>query len=113
MLSCMNSDDIAERFDGTELLNLLRLCGWRVRCSHGRTGESLRAVRDGLGRNVRRSDRLPVHPSHASTPRISTGAQLGGSVRAFAPLAVTRDCSRILMPRGQVFPNRAALAAPH
>lgn len=48
MLSCMNSDDIAERFDGTELLNLLRLCGWRVRCSHGRTGESLRAVRDGV-----------------------------------------------------------------
>jgi hypothetical protein len=43
----MNQDDLAERYDGSELLELLTLCGWTIRPSSG-PGPALRAVRDGV-----------------------------------------------------------------
>lgn len=47
----MNEDDLAARYDGTELLHLLALCGWTIRASSG--GTALSAVRGGRQVRVR------------------------------------------------------------
>jgi hypothetical protein len=43
----MTVDDLAERYDGTDLLRLLMLSGWTIRAS-STTGTALRALRDGV-----------------------------------------------------------------
>lgn len=47
----MNEDDLAARYDDTELLQLLALCGWTIRASSG--GTALSAVRGGRQVRVR------------------------------------------------------------
>ena len=43
----MTIDDLAERYDGTDLLRLLMLSGWTIRRSAS-PGTALRALRDGV-----------------------------------------------------------------
>jgi hypothetical protein len=50
----MSIDDLAERYDGTDLLTLLALSGWTIRRSPS-TGTALRAVRDGVQVSARSS----------------------------------------------------------
>jgi hypothetical protein len=84
----MNQDDLVERYDGSELLELLALCGWTIRPSPS-PAPALRAVRDGVQVAVQ-ADSLPE-----AIRRLFLRAMRSGSVDGRASTSVSAS----LLPR--------------